>query len=56
MKNEEIGELAMEYISDYPLYASTCGITYNEAIKIAEALNESWQQELEINKLSEHKK
>ena len=31
----ELGEQAMQIISDYPLYASTSGITYEEAIKIA---------------------
>ena len=30
-----IGEIAMEIIADHPLYASTCGITYEEAIAIA---------------------
>ena len=39
MKQEnKLGELAMEIISDYPLYASTCGITYEEAIEIAKVL------------------
>lgn len=29
------GEIAMEKISDYPLYASTDGITYEQAILVA---------------------
>lgn len=32
------GELAMKLIADYPLYASTSGITYEEAIAVARAL------------------
>ena len=43
--NNVIGEKAMQYIADYPLYASTCGITYDEAIAIAKVLNPDWQQE-----------
>lgn len=35
IKNQEQGELAMQIISDHPLYASTSGITYEEAIAIA---------------------
>jgi hypothetical protein len=35
VKNE-IGEIAMEIIADHPLYASTSGITYEEAIAIAQ--------------------
>jgi hypothetical protein len=34
MKNE-LGEIAMGLIADHPLYASTSGITYPEAIAIA---------------------
>ncbi len=34
MKNER-GEMAMQIIGDYPLYASTSGITYEEAIAVA---------------------
>lgn len=34
--NTDLGEIAMELISDHPLYASTSGITYPEAIAIAE--------------------
>lgn len=37
MKNE-LGEIAMELISDHPLYASTSGISYEEAIAIAKVL------------------
>ena len=36
---QQAGELAMEIIRDYPLYASTSGITYAEAIRVAEALD-----------------
>lgn len=32
------GEMAMQIISDYPLYASTCGITYEQAIELAKVL------------------
>lgn len=32
------GKMAMQIISDYPLYASTCGITYDQAIEIAKVL------------------
>lgn len=35
---DELGEIAMELIADYPLYASTSGITYDEAIRVAQAL------------------
>lgn len=35
---EKQGELAMRIISSDPLYASTSGITYEEAIAIAEIL------------------
>lgn len=45
--NEELGKKAMKYISDYPLYASTSGITYEEAIAIASVLSKNWQKELE---------
>lgn len=37
MRNE-LGEIAMELISDYPLYAHTGGITYAEAIAVAKAI------------------
>ena len=33
-----IGDRALELVGDYPLYASTSGITYEEAIVIALAL------------------
>lgn len=45
--NTKLGELAMEYISDYPLYAHTGGITYAQAIRVAKALNPQWVQEQE---------
>lgn len=31
----DYGQLAMEIIADYPLYAKTSGITYQEAILLA---------------------
>lgn len=37
MKNE-LGEIAMELIADHPLYASTSGITYEEAIGVARVI------------------
>ncbi len=37
---EQAGEKAMEFISDYPLYAATSNITYEEAIMIALVLGE----------------
>lgn len=37
---EQAGEKAMEFISDYPLYATTSNITYEEAIMIALVLGE----------------
>ena len=40
------GERAMKYIADAPLYASTCGITYDDAVKVAKALNREWEAEL----------
>lgn len=38
MAENELGEIAMELISDYPLYACTSNITYDEAILIASIL------------------
>lgn len=38
MAQNELGEIAMELIADYPLYASTSGITYEEAIGVAKAI------------------
>lgn len=32
---EQAGEEAMEFIADYPLYAATSNITYEDAILIA---------------------
>ena len=56
MKNEKLGKKAMEYIADHPLYASTCGITYEQAIGIAHAVSPYWQLEMlemeRFNKLS----
>lgn len=34
----ELGEIAMELISDHPLYASTSGISYEEAIGVAKVI------------------
>lgn len=48
-KIKELGDKAMQYISDYPLYASTSGISYEEAIAIAKVLNPEWEKELEKN-------
>jgi hypothetical protein len=36
--NNKLGEIAIKLIGDYPLYASTNGITYPEAIAIAKVL------------------
>lgn len=36
--NNELGEIAMGLIADYPLYASTSGITYEEAIGVAKVI------------------
>lgn len=35
MINNKLGEIAMELIADYPLYASTSNISYDEAIAVA---------------------
>lgn len=45
-KTNALGEKALEYISDYPLYASSCNITYEQAIRVAYALNPQWQAEM----------
>lgn len=46
--SKEDGELAFALISDYPLYASTSGITYDEGVAIAEALyGKEWKKEAE---------
>jgi hypothetical protein len=37
-----LGEQAMGIISDYPLYASTSGITYDQAIAIAKIVDEGF--------------
>ena len=34
-EKEKYGRRAMEVLEDYPLYASTCGISYEEAIAMA---------------------
>lgn len=47
MKRNILGEQAMEYISDYPLYVSgTSNITYEQAIAVAKALNKDWRSEM----------
>lgn len=38
MANNELGEIAMELIADHPLYASTSGISYEEAIGVAKVI------------------
>lgn len=44
--SQEVGDKAMKLISDYPLYASTSGITYDEAVAVAKALyGEDWEKE-----------
>ena len=42
---EKVGEVAMEYIADYPLYGACSNISYNEAIAIAFILDGSSQIE-----------
>ena len=32
---EKVGQIAMDYIADYPLYASTSNISYEQAIALA---------------------
>ena len=45
---EKVGQAAMDYISDYPLYCSgTDNITYVEAIMIAIASGKSYQELLD---------
>jgi hypothetical protein len=44
MQTQVLGKLAMEIISDYPLYASIDGITFEEAIAIAEVLEPDHSQ------------
>jgi len=38
-EKQELGKKALEIIADYPLYASTSGVTYDEAIQIAKIIN-----------------
>lgn len=38
MADNELGEIAMELIADHPLYASTSGISYEEAIGVAKVI------------------
>lgn len=49
-EQEQLGELALELISEYPLYASTSNVSYEEAIEVAKVLypdiNE-WQEILD---------
>lgn len=45
-----MGVLAMELIADYPLYAKTSGITYDEAIAIAKVLYPNPKEWAEIVK------
>lgn len=47
----KLGQQAMDYIADYPLYASTSGITYSEAIAIANILDKNWLKSQEAPEL-----
>ena len=38
-KDTRLGEIAMELIGEYPLYAATSNISYDEAIAIAKVLH-----------------
>lgn len=38
MIKNELGDIAMELIADHPLYASTCGISYEDAIGVAQVI------------------
>lgn len=35
---EKVGQMALELVADYPLYASTSNISYDDAIAIAKIL------------------
>ena len=37
-KKSEIGQHALDFIADYPIYASSSNITYDQAIMLAVAL------------------
>lgn len=42
------GERAMRFIADHPLYASTCGISYDQAVRVAKALlGTNWEKQLD---------
>ena len=43
----KLGEKALQYISDYPLYASTSNIGYDTAIRVANAVSPNWKKEME---------
>jgi deoxyhypusine synthase len=45
---KKIGEYAMEIIMDYPLYASTSGITYEEAIQIAKIFEPDLEKKVKM--------
>lgn len=38
MTKQELGDIALEIIAGHPLYASTSGVTYDEAIAIAKVI------------------
>lgn len=46
-KLERVGKVAMDYIADYPLYASTSNITYDTAILIAIMAGKPYQELLD---------
>lgn len=49
-EQERLGEMALELISDYPLYASTSNIGYEEAIEVAKVFypyESEWQEILD---------
>lgn len=46
-KLERVGQVAMDYIADYPLYASTSNITYDTAILIAILSGKPYQELLD---------
>ena len=43
-QKKELGDKALDIIADYPLYASTSGVTYIEAIAIAKIINNDFDE------------
>lgn len=43
----KLGDKALQYISDYPLYASTSNIDYDTAIRVANAVSPNWKKEMD---------